>query len=155
MFEDAIKKAANDNTVDPNVIKAIISQESQWNMFAIRNEPNYRWLYKVEEFAKHPLISLSTELATQKMSWGLGQIMGGLAREQGHKGLMGELLDPNVNIKHIGLRVKTLSDITKTPEEIFACYNGGPDALHKVNGVFRNLQYVQACMAFLTKYQQS
>src|SRR6478736_1371356 len=113
MFEDAIKKEATFNAIDPNLFKAIISQESAWNIFAIRTEPTYKWLYQPEEFAKNPLINLSTEVATQKMSWGLGQIMGALAREQGHKGLMGELLDPNINIKHIGLRLKTLSKMAR------------------------------------------
>lgn len=141
--------------IDPGLIHAIISQESNWNELAVRYEPTYRWLYQVEKFAKHALISLDTEIVTQRMSWGLGQIMGALAREQGHQGLMTELLTPEVNINHIAIRIKDLKKLCKTPEEIFACYNGGPDALKRVNGQFRNLNYVQSAMAFLTKWRGS
>lgn len=130
-------------------MKAIITQESQWNPFAIRYEPNYRYLYQTESFAKIPLNNLSTEMMTQRMSWGLAQIMGGLAREQGHQGLMGELLDPETNLKHLCIRIRDLRKISALPDDIFAMYNGGPAAIHKSGGKYSNQVYVDAIHSHL------
>lgn len=155
LFTDEIKQATTKYNVDPAIVKAIITQESAWQMFALRYEPNYRYLFQPEIYAKSAFISISTEVNTQKMSWGLGQIMGGLAREQGHKGLMGELFIPQNNINHICIRIAALKKKCDSPEEIFACYNGGLDALKLVNGKFRNDGYVGSAMGHLIKYQNS
>lgn len=135
--------------LDPNWIRAIIMQESQGNPYCVRYEPSYQWVYQVEQFSKSVLISIQTELVTQKMSWGLGQIMGALAREQGHKGLMAELLKPDLNIEHICRRFKTLKTISNDPSDLFAMYNGGPQAVHKVNGRYFNQKYVDSVMVHL------
>lgn len=152
-FSDLIAETATQYGIDGNVIKAIIAQESKWNPYAIRYESNYKWLYHPENYSKHPLISLATEVESQKISWGLGQIMGALAREQGHMGLMGELLDPKINIMHIGIRLKDLSRECKKPEEFFAAYNGGIDAVRRNNGKFKNQPYVDSANGYLIKFQ--
>lgn len=154
-FTGEIEAQALKYSVDPAVIKAIIHKESAWEPNAVRYEEHYKWLYQPEVFSKHVLISNTTEIITQKMSWGLGQIMGALAREQGHKGLMPELLDPRVNIMHICIRVQALMKRCKRPEEIFACYNGGFGALKTQAGKFKNEDYVVAAMRHLIKYKSS
>ncbi len=131
-------------------MQAIITQESQFNTYAIRYEPNYRYTYKPEYYAKaSALVSLNTEMMTQKMSWGLAQIMGGLAREQGHNGLMGELLDPETNIKHLCIRIKDLRKISVIPDDIFAMFNGGPGAIHKSGGKYSNQSYIDSIHSHL------
>jgi hypothetical protein len=149
---DTIAKAQG---VQPAWVKAIISQESGWNSYALRYEVNYRWLHQPEIYAKHPLISISTEIISQKMSWGLGQIMGALAREQGHPGLMPELLKPEVNIQHICTRIKTLRNISTEVLDIFAMYNGGPGAVKKTLGKYSNQAYVDSASSYLQKFQLS
>jgi soluble lytic murein transglycosylase-like protein len=139
--------------LDESWIKAIITQESQWKPWAIRYEPNYVWTYKPELFSKNPLISYATELASQKMSWGLGQIMGALAREQGHTGFIAELIKPEINIKHICLRLVDLKKYSNEAPDIFAMYNGGPGARIKINSRYRNESYVNAVMTHLQKYK--
>lgn len=153
-FKEEIQKYSTKYKIDPAIIKAIIMQESAWQRFATRYESTYRWLYNPESF-RSGWISLATEVNAQKTSWGLGQIMGALAREQGHKGFLGELLSPATNIKHICIRVAYLEKKCNSTEEIFSAYNGGLGAIHKANGRFKNESYVGSAMSHLIKYQGS
>ncbi len=136
-------------SIDPNWVKAIVMKESSGVASCVRYEPNFRWLFKVEEYAKHPQISFATEFTTQKMSWGLGQIMGAVARERGHMGLMGELLKPDVNLQVMCKHIIYLKQISTDPADLFAMYNGGPGAIHKVNGRYSNQSYVNDVFAHL------
>jgi len=148
----SVNEIANSFSIDPNWVKAIISQESQWNVAVARFERNYNYLYQPEKFTG-PLNNLSTEMTLQKVSWGLGQVMGGLAREQGYTGPLAALIDPTLNISHIAHRIVTLKKYAQTPEDIFAGYNGGLGAIHKEVGVYSNQAYVDACRQYLHKFE--
>lgn len=150
-LEAIIQKTCKTYQVDPNWLKAIVSTESSWNQYAIRYETSYQFLYQPERFAKLACVTLATEIATQKMSWGLGQLMGGLAREQGHTGMLSELIKPEVNIKHMCIRIDHLKKISQEPQDVFSMYNGGPGAIHKSNGVYLNQAYVERVMGYLGK----
>lgn len=63
------------------IVYAWIEQESSFNPRAFRFEPNYKWLYKPEHFAKHWNHSVGLEILQQKTSWGLTQLMGAVVRE--------------------------------------------------------------------------
>lgn len=153
-YQEMIEAKAYETSVDPAWVMAIIEQESQFNTAAVRFEPLFKYFYKPAHFAEHPLISIDTEIATQKMSWGLGQIMGALAREQGHQGFMAELLKPEVNLKHICQRLKFLKRYSHEAEAIFAAYNGGPGALRLIDGKFKNQNYVDSVLSHLKKYSK-
>jgi soluble lytic murein transglycosylase-like protein len=132
--------------VDHKVIDAIITQESHWDAFAIRYEEKYPYLLNPLHYAELLSISLSTETELQKMSWGLGQVMGAMARELGFNGPMGLLLHERVNIDIVCRLIQKINKVVKTPEEVFATYNGGHGALDKVDGKFRNQAYVDSAM---------
>ena len=105
--------------LDPNLILAMIWQESTGQPWAWNPEPRYRWLVNVK--TGQPFRPLSpAELASetppadfpclagdpdqewwgQQASWGLLQVMGAAAREQGFKGAyLPELCDPYVNLE--------------------------------------------------------
>lgn len=111
--------------IDPNLIIAIVWQESAGVPWAYRPEPRYRWLWDVKAdkpFRKVSDQEIESENApedfccltgsrnqewwAQQASWGLMQIMGACAREQNFKGpYLTELCDPYVNlefgIKHL------------------------------------------------------
>lgn len=149
VFESRLQALCKLYQIDMRWVKAIITTESNWNQYAVRYEPNYPYILTPSKFTS-PDISLSTELATQKMSWGLGQIMGGLAREQGHTGLMAELINPETNIKHLCIRLSHLKKISENEDDIFSMYNGGPGELNqKVNGIYFNQTYVDKVKANL------
>lgn len=155
-MDEIIQTTAKKFLLDPLWIKAIIQQESQGNVCALRFEPLFPYLFQPKIFAQHSLISQVTEEMTQKMSWGLGQIMGSLARQQGHSGFMGELFQPELNIKHICIRLVDLRGISKEKDDIFAMYNGGPGAYkRKTNGVYPNQSYVDLVNSHLQSFKNS
>lgn len=127
LIEDISKKFG----INPLWISAIILHESSANRYQIRYEPNYKYLLNPQLFADHLHITLQTEIESQKISWGLGQIMGALAREQGHIGLMAELVEPELNIKHMCIRIQALGKYSANRDAIFSMYNGGPGILAK------------------------
>jgi soluble lytic murein transglycosylase-like protein len=148
IIEKLITPVSSKWNIDSRWIHAIISQESSWNMHAIKYEPNYPYLYETERCARASNSTLSTEIAAQKMSWGLCQIMGALAREQGFKGMMPELTIPEVNLYQLGMRLDHLKRLNDDQDYVFAAYNAGP-AVHRVNGVFPNQFYVDKINGFL------
>jgi hypothetical protein len=154
-INQAIELIAPRYSVDPDLIKAIVTQESNYNPYAIRYEPKYQYLYNVFHFCDFLKISQSTETMCQMTSWGLGQIMGAVAREQGHVGPMGQLFDAEVNVKHMCLLIKGIQTAGyKVPgykvTDILACYNGGRGALLKViDGIYPNQDYVDSVMKHL------
>ena len=66
------------------VLLAIAKVESSFNPFACRYEPNYRWLFKPEEFFRSYSSTVDTEIFFQKCSLGLMQVMGAVFRELGY-----------------------------------------------------------------------
>jgi Transglycosylase SLT domain len=145
-IKSLIKRIASSRKEDPNLVISIVDQESRFSSFAQRYESQYPYLFHPDRF-KTGLISLATEINAQKTSWGLGQVMGALAREQGHKGFFAELLIPEINIEHIVTRLATLRKITSEPAYLFAGYNGGFGAMRKgVSGLFKNQHYVNECL---------
>lgn len=139
----------------PSIVKAIIQQESNFNPHVLRYEPEYKYLYSSSTYAHELGITVETEIITQKISWGLGQIMGGLARELGFRDHMNVLLIPEVNIKYIFENIKRIGHQAVTPTEVFACYNGGMGSLYikYKTGVFPNQKYVESCMNSMRRYE--
>jgi soluble lytic murein transglycosylase-like protein len=143
-YEPVILSSSLKYDIPSEWVKGIITQESNWDPFAVRYEPTYSYLFHVSEYANRLGISIQTETQCQKMSWGLGQLMGALARELGHQGQMGLLFDLNINIDLLSKRLAQLKKISPIPDDVFAMYNGGPGALKKVNGKYTNQSYVDS-----------
>src|SRR6478735_9271551 len=108
--------------IDPLWVQAIIEVESAGISKAWRYESSYQYLYEVERCARNAQCTLATEIAAQKFSYGLGQIMGALARQQGLDGPMGQLFDEETNIKHMCIYLKFLKSKASTTDDIFAGY---------------------------------
>jgi soluble lytic murein transglycosylase-like protein len=72
--------AASRHALDPALVCAVAEQESAWDTHAIRYEPAFRTRYVA------PLGLPPTEEIARSMSWGLMQVMGQVAREQGFAG---------------------------------------------------------------------
>lgn len=118
-FTDEIDRFATRSALDLDLVEAVVLQESNGNPWAMRFEPHYRWLWDVR--AKKPYRVLSdemlaspiappdfpsdassdeTEWIAQRLSIGLMQIMGAVARERGfpsERSLL-ELCDPETNL---------------------------------------------------------
>lgn len=133
-------------SLDPTVVQALVMVESSQHPWAWNPEPAYRYLWDVkrnrpfrkltpaENASEAPPKDFPTlagdrdqEWWGQRASWGLMQVMGGVARERGFTGpYLTELCDPAVNLQigcaHLAALVKWAhGDI----EQALAAYNGG------------------------------
>ncbi|HUX29471.1 MAG TPA: lytic transglycosylase domain-containing protein [Thiobacillus sp.] len=157
-LERLAREAATKHGLDPRLICALCKVESSWIPWAVRHEPNYKWLYgKLED--GYPG-TVDTELAMQRTSWGLLQIMGAVARERGFRGWLTELCDPSVNLewgcKHLRWMLDHnnaygLPDFRIKPEDLAAAWNGGTRIV--IDGKYKNQSYVDLVVKAMVNYQ--
>lgn len=139
----------NYKALRPTLILAIMWQESGGNQWAWNPEPAYRWYWNVKTTA--PFRRLTPEEVARKVppsdfpcfagdpdqewnaqgvSWGLMQLMGAAAREQGFKGnYLTELCDPLINlefgIKHLWNYAYQFGN--RSTDQALLRWNGGGD----------------------------
>jgi soluble lytic murein transglycosylase-like protein len=100
---DLARRIAAAHTLDPQLVCAVIEQESAWNPWAARYEPSFLSRYIAPLYTAGKLSP--TEAYTRAMSWGLMQVMGQVAREFGFKETsLAELCDPATGIE-FGCRI--------------------------------------------------
>jgi soluble lytic murein transglycosylase-like protein len=137
-LEKLARERAEAHSLDPDLVCAIVEQESGWEPLAIRYEPAFQKRY-VE-----PLGLGQTETVARSISWGLLQLMGQAARELGFKGHMGQLLDPAVGLewgcKHFANK---LARANGNVEKALLYWNGGSRP-----------EYAKEVMARVGKYKR-
>jgi soluble lytic murein transglycosylase-like protein len=136
-----IIEASKAYDLDEALIGAIIAVESAGRPFATRYEPHYRWLFKVEEWAKKTHVTVGTETIHQKTSWGLMQLMGALLRELGFEDAMPQACHPVTNIRYGAKHVSKLYDRYGDMDDVIAAYNAGSPRRTET-GVYENQSYV-------------
>ncbi len=95
------RQAAAAHQLYPELVCAICEQESAWNPWAIRYEPKFFAKYVAPLFTANKISA--TEAYARGFSWGLTQVMGQVAREQGFAGpSLAELCDPAVGLEFGG-----------------------------------------------------
>lgn len=146
-----IERVAHGHRLDPNVVEAMVWQESGGDEFAWNPEPRYRHFWDVtqqrpfravtasETAAKWPPVDFPAiggdrdqEWWAQQASWGLLQIMGAVAREQGFRGrYLVELSQPSLNLD-LGCRffAGLLKWAKGDPWRAVGAYNGGRGNWH-------------------------
>jgi soluble lytic murein transglycosylase-like protein len=98
-----VRAAAAASGIDGALICAMAEQESAWNPWAIRYEPQFYKRYVTGLIAAERLSE--TESRARATSWGLLQVMGQVAREHGFSGaFLAELCDPASGVQ-IGCKV--------------------------------------------------
>ena len=98
------RRAADTHGVWPELICAIVEQESSWNPWALRYEPAFYEKYIAPQTARGSIVDV-TESRARAFSWGLMQVMGQVAREHGFDGAsLAALCDPAAGLE-IGCRV--------------------------------------------------
>lgn len=81
-----------------HILAGLVCQESMGITHAYRAEPRYRWLIKA---ALRPwIIGKDTSTYMQRISFGLCQVMGAVARELKFDGWLSELFLPAVGLEH-------------------------------------------------------
>lgn len=118
--------------IEPNLLCAVIHQESGGKPYAVRYEPAFYKTYVQTKTAKTLLghvpttCSLETEKQMRATSFGLMQMMGQVFRERGFRGeFLTETLDPAINIKFGSEFLKHLLDKNGSTEKALLRWNGG------------------------------
>ena len=97
-------RAAEAHALWPELVCAIVEQESAWNPWALRYEPAFYEKYIAPQIARGAIADV-TESRARAFSWGLMQVMGQVAREYGFADAsLASLCDPAVGLE-IGCRV--------------------------------------------------
>lgn len=137
-----IAKYAAEYGLPEELVKAVIQIESSGNTWAARYEPGYYSRYIAGKGRAVPSgVSRDTEEHSQATSYGLMQVMGGTARDEGFKGkFLTELCDPNVGVqlgcKHLNTHAKKFTKAAGHGwDSVLAAYNGGQGAV-KAPGTF-------------------
>ena len=73
--------AAETHALWPELVCAIVEQESSWNPWALRYEPEFYEKYVAPQIARGAIDDV-TESRARAFSWGLMQVMGQAARER-------------------------------------------------------------------------
>ena len=116
-----IKSIARDFDLPWELIESLATVESSLNPWALRYEPQYKYLYLLDNRSQ-----LSpTERVGQMCSWGLMQVMGAVAREYGFKGYFPQLCDPVVGLRYGCLHVTKFRAKYGQWSDVIAAYNAG------------------------------
>ncbi len=162
-----VASVATAHALDVGLVQALVQVESGGQPWAWRPEPGYRWLWDVQrggpfkaqahefdaahapkDFPAPPGVSADAEWWGQRASWGLMQVMGAVAREQGFDGrFLSALCDPETGLT-IGCRVLVarLRAVGGDVDAALAQYNGGP-AGNQPGRPLRNAAYVSKVRA--------
>jgi soluble lytic murein transglycosylase-like protein len=96
--------AAKSHSLWPELVCAIVEQESSWNRWAVRYEQAFYDRYVAPAIARGALRD-ETEARARAFSWGLMQVMGQVARENGFSATsLAALCDPAAGLD-LGCRV--------------------------------------------------
>lgn len=115
------KETAGRYALDPALICAIVEQESMWNSWAIRYEPAFYVHYVMPQRGL-----TATEAYARAFSWGLLQIMGEVAREEGFKDPLPSLCDPATGLDAGCQHFKRkLSNADQDVSKALLAWNGG------------------------------
>ena len=121
---DLVRQAiliAQQHSLDPALVCAVVEQESSWETYALRYEPAFRSRYVT------PLGLSPTEEISRSISWGLMQVMGQVAREHGFSGkFLSALCEPAAGLA-IGCVVlaSKLSGANGDISRALSLWNGG------------------------------
>lgn len=171
-YRTIIEAAEVAHGIPAAIICGIISQESAWDTWSMRFEPDFTKRYIIPAYPK----STPTFQVLQGSSWGLMQIMGLVARELGYKDNVLYLLKPEIGIewgcrklaaleKRYGVgrgRLEEFGTRGILGQDVISGYNQGNDRwvdsdldnVHDLNEVYRNQDYVSAVLGFADEWSR-
>ena len=136
------RKIAAAHSLDPSLVCAVVEQESSWNVWAIRYEPMFFAKYVAPLFTNNKISA--SEAYARGFSWGLMQVMGQVARENGYgEPFLSALCDP-VDALEIGCRVlrKKFDSAAGDSARALLLWNGGSNPAYPVQVLARRTHYL-------------
>jgi soluble lytic murein transglycosylase-like protein len=138
---DLARRIADEHSLDPALVCAVIEQESAWDPWAVRYEPGFLSRYVAPLYTAGKFSA--TEAYTRSMSWGLMQVMGQVAREFGfEEPSLAELCDPSTGVEFgcriLAARLKRARG--DTPAALLA-WNGGANPHYATEVLARTRNY--------------
>lgn len=149
---DLVKIYARQYRLDPILVGSIIEIESNWDAWAVRFEPAWRYYLDITEHAEILGISRVTEQTMQACSWGLGQIMGSVARQYGFEDHLQKLCLPEINLEYMCRHLQNFMQRYGVETDAISSYNQGSPRLTP-GGMYQNQVYVDKVSAVLRKYR--
>lgn len=150
-YEGLLARAAESFRLDINLIKAICAVESSWIPNATRFEKDWKYFNNPRSYAEKLDITYAEEVKNQATSFGLMQVMGGVARDEGFTDDLNMLKHPDIGIFY---GCKKLQHLFQTKmcnneeEKVVAAYNAGSPRMTE-GGLYENQQYVDKVYAVL------
>jgi soluble lytic murein transglycosylase-like protein len=134
--------AAQTHSLWPELVCAIVEQESSWNRWALRYERAFYDRYVAPAMARG-MIPSETEAQARAFSWGLMQVMGQVARETGFaEPSLSALCDPAVGLD-VGCKVFTnkLAAAGGNVSRALLLWNGGANPAYPDAVLMRTARY--------------
>jgi soluble lytic murein transglycosylase-like protein len=138
------RRVAQKSGLDPALVCAVIEQESAWNPWAVRYEPAFFARYVAPLYTNNKISA--SEAYARAFSWGLMQVMGQVARENGYNAqFLSALCDPEQGIS-VGCRVlvKKLAAAGGDKTRALLAWNGGASP-----------SYAEQVLARMSRYPSS
>lgn len=121
IVQNLAKEIAANHGLDPALVCAIVEQESGWDIWAVRYEPAFYIHYVLPQRGL-----TATEAYGRAFSYGLLQLMGEVAREEGFSGPLPSLHDPTIGLNagcnHFKRKLATADNDVK---KALLLWNGG------------------------------
>lgn len=133
------------------LLSAIVQVESSGIAEAVRKEPDWKYFYKVDEFAKKLGIPPEEEKALQAQSYGLCQVMGSVARELGFCGPLNDLFDVKTNLKYGARKLHECLERYPFWYDAAAAYNAG--SVRKKGANYVNQRYVDRVRSYMKQFE--
>jgi soluble lytic murein transglycosylase-like protein len=136
------RKIAAAHSLDPALVCAVVEQESAWNPWAMRYEPAFFTKYVASLYTNNKVSA--SEAYARGFSWGLMQVMGQVARENGFdEPFLSALCDPADGLD-IGCKVlrKKLDAMAGDLARGLQAWNGGANPSYAAQVLARRPHYL-------------
>ena len=136
------RRAAAAESLDPALVCAVVEQESNWNPWAMRYEPLFFARYVAQLYTNNKVSA--SEAYARGYSWGLMQVMGQVARENGFaEPFLSALCDPAEGLA-VGCRVlrRKLEAAKGDAAGGLLAWNGGGNPAYAVQVLGRQAHYL-------------
>lgn len=142
--EQSIINMSKRYNVEESLTRAIIQEESKNSFSSIRFEPclkKAKWYLRL-------LTDEEKEHDFSFCSYGLMQVLFGIAKHHGFKGRPFDLINPNTNIAYGLEYLNYLIRKYYYLDKVLSCYNGGEPIEYNNKGKFKNYKYVNRVMLY-------